>query len=24
VVAVCVAMAIGIGGWFTATRWLKR
>lgn len=24
VVGVCVAMAIGIGGWFTATRWLKR
>ena len=24
VLGVCVAMAIGIGGWFTATRWLKR
>lgn len=24
VVGVCVAMAIGIGGWFAATHWLKR
>ena len=24
VVAVCVIMAVGIGGWFAATRWLKR
>jgi zinc transporter len=24
VVGVCVAMAVGIGGWFTATHWLRR
>jgi len=24
VVSVCVVMALGIGGWFTATQWLKR